>query len=314
MTIINLLDADGLETSLRDHLARREMPDAFLYLGTDGAGHWLDLDDSPSFAVASDLTDLLRAEASAVASYVPPGASVVSLGVGSGRKERLLLEALPQNGRGRRYLAVDVSRPLVESALTAVADLPLDAVGATAGIADLPRLLRHARPPSLLCLLGNTFSNFEPGPLLKQARSALGPSDLFLFDCHLGPGKGVDEAAWRQEVERAYGSAENARFNLGPLIARGLPPDAARFSLRVVRVPTRLGPAWRTRKRIEILRDAEVAFPGGPVRLHAGDVVHMGFTYKHTCRQVVGWVREAGLRVVETFADAAGKNLLVLAD
>ncbi|MFO8012453.1 MAG: L-histidine N(alpha)-methyltransferase [Phycisphaerae bacterium] len=311
MTIIDLLDEDDLEASLRAYLARGEMPDAFLYLGSDGADHWLDLDGSPSFDVASDLTDLLRDHASAVASHVPAGASVVGLGVGRGDKERILLEALPADA-GRRYLAADVSRPLVEAALETVADLPVEAMGATARIEDWPRLRRHVRPPVLVCLLGNTFSNFEPDRLLKRVRADLGPSDLFLFDCSLGPAAEEREAEWRQAVERAYRSAENARFNLGPLTARGLPEDAGRFALRLVRVPTRLGPTWRTRKSVEVLRDAEVAFPEGPVRLRAGDVVHMGFTYKHTRRQVFRWVQEARFRIVEAFTDATKSNLLIL--
>jgi hypothetical protein len=312
MTIIDLVDADDLETSLRDHLARRQMPDVFLYLGAAGAGHWLDLDDSDSFDVASDLTDLLRAHASHVAAHVPAEASVVSLGVGGGRKERILLEALTAAGR-RRYLAADVSRPLVEAALKAVADLPVEALGATARIEDLPRLRRHLQPPALVCLLGNTFSNFEPDRLLKRLRAEVGPSSLFLFDCHLGPREQESEAAWRERVEGAYGSDENARFNLGPLTSRGLPPDAVRFALSVVRVPTRLGPTWRTRKAIHVVRDVEVAFAAGPVRLREGDVVRMGFTYKHTRRQVLRWVQEARFKVIEAFSDAARTNLLVLA-
>jgi len=313
-TITDLLDAGDLEVSLRDHLLRRYLPDVFLYLGREGADHWLDLDGSAGFGVASSLTDLLRAEAPAVASHVPGGTGLVSLGVGGGRKERLLLETLPGNGHGpRRYLATDVSRPLVESALAAVADLPLVACGATARLEDLVRLRPLVDGPALVCLLGNTFSNFDPQRLLGRVRAGLGPSDLFLLDCRLGPRPEADEAAWREGVERVYGSAENARFNLGPLAARGLAADAGRFGLRVVRVPSRLGPTWRTRKRIEILRDADLVFPGGPVRLRAGDVVRMGFTYKHTRRQVLGWVQAAGFDVVEAAAGAGGANLLVLA-
>jgi len=312
VTMIDLVGADDLEASLRNHLARREMPDLFLYLGAEGAGQWLDLDESDSFGVASDLTDLLRASAPAVASHLPVGVSVVGLGVGGGRKERILLEALPSNGP-RRYVAADVSPALVEAALGAVADLPVEAIGATARVEDLARLRPHVRPPVLVCLLGNTFSNFEPDRLLKRVRAALGPSDFFLFDGHLAPADEGNEASWRQDVERAYASAENARFNLGPLTARGVPADACRFVLRLVRVPTRHGPTWRTRKKIHVLRDADVSFPTGPVRLRAGEVIRMGFTYKHTRRQMVGWVRMAGSKILEVFSDAASKNLLVLA-
>jgi SAM-dependent methyltransferase len=236
---------------------------------------------------------------------------VVSLGAGGGRKERILLEAMLADG-GARYVAVDVSRALVEAALEASADLGVEAAGLCARIEDLARIRKHAWAPVLLCLLGNTFSNFEPDMLLETVAADLAPSDLFLFDCHLGPvGEGGEEG-WRQGVERAYGSAENARFNLGPLTARGVPQDACRFSLSVAQVPTPLGPAWRTAKEVHVLRDAYVAFDAGPVRLSAGDVLRMGFTYKHTRPQVLGWVRAGGFEVVEAFADEAETNLLVL--
>jgi len=312
MDIVELVTPAELEAAMRDHLARRRLPDEFLYLGPEGAGQWLDLDESAAFGVASDLTDLLRASVADIAAEVPEDVTVVGLGVGGGRKERILLEALPPRP-GRRYLAVDVSRPLVETALDAVADLPVDACGATARIDDLDRLRPHAEPPLLLCLLGNTFSNAEPHHLLEAVRRWLAHGDHFLFDCHLGPDPRHDDPAWRREVEAAYGSAENARFNLGPLTARGVPEDACRFSLRLGRVPSRLGPTWRTTKTIRMLRDVEVPFEGGPVRLNEGDAIGMGFTYKHTRRQVIRWLTEAGFGVRALFADRGRTNLLVLA-
>lgn len=311
MRIVDLVRPDEMEASLREHLARGELPDVFLYLGEDGAGNWLDLDTSEAFDVASDLTALIRDRAEAVAAHVPAGATVVSLGVGGGQKERILLAALAGSG-ARTYIAADVSRTLVEEALRAVDDLDVDVLGATARIEDLSRLCRHVRRPVLLCLLGNTFSNFEPDTLLERVGDHLEPGDLFLFDCHLGPSDEAESAAWREGIEQAYGSAENARFNLGPLTARGADPAACRFSLRLTQTRTRMGRTWRTVKIVHLLRDAEVAFPSGPLRLRGGEQIRMGFTYKHTRRQVLGWVRKAGYETVEAFADADDAHLLVL--
>jgi hypothetical protein len=182
-----------------------------------------------------------------------------------------------------------------------------------AGIEDLPDLLADVRPPVLLCLLGNTFSNFEPDELLATVAGHLAAGDSFLFDCHLAPDAEADVEDWRRRVEAAYGSDENARFNLGPLTSRGVDPAACRFSLRLRRVPTPHGPAWRTHKTIEMLADAEASFASGPLALPAGRVIEMGFTYKHTRGQVIDHVRRHGLDVVKAWTDAAGGNLLVLA-
>lgn len=307
-----LVDAAELDRRLGERLRRRRLPDAFLYVGEDGAGNWLALDASREFDVASRLTELLRRAAGDVAGRVPAGAALLAIGAGDGAKERLLLEALAPRGT-RRYVTADVSEPMVARALDAVADLDVEATGVVAFCEDLPGFRDEAGSPALMCLLGNNVCNYEPDALLGLLGRACGPEDAVLFDCHLLPADGAARRRWREHVEQAYRSPANVRFNLGPLVRRGLDPDRAEFRLDLVRAQTPAGPAVRTRKEIRILDDASLDVPGGPVALRAGETFEMGFTYKYELGQVRRLLARHGFEVRAEHADPSGEYVVVLA-
>lgn len=311
---VELVAPAALEMQLTACLRHRRLPDHFLYLGSAGAKNWLDLERSEEFPVARRLTELLSAQAGQIAADVPEGALLVSLGVGQGHKERILLEALPEK-RPRGYLAVDISGPLVDRALQEVRDIGVPATGVVAFSEDLPRL--RARwwagdsGPVLLCMLGNNFCNYEPRFLLPLIRRALRDDDLLLLDCQLfdsTTGEGTPEA-----IEEAYGSDLNERFNLQPLITLGLQPQRCRFRLDLVEVDSPVGKVRRTRKQIEILSDTVVTVGREDVALPAGSTVRMGFTYKYTAGQVSRLLEHYQMREVRRFVGNAGDNLLVLA-
>jgi uncharacterized SAM-dependent methyltransferase len=311
MTRVNLVTPVDLESRLLACLRRRELPDCFLYVGSAGAQNWLDLDRSDAFPVATTLTNLLSHNVHAVARHMVPVATFLSIGVGNGHKERLLLEGMVERTE-LRYVAVDVSDHLVDEALTAVEDLPVKTLGITGFCEDLPLLLEHADPPRLVALLGNNFCNYEPDTLLGLMAETLGPDDLLLFDAHLLPERSDDVTAWRASVEHAYQSPVNARFNLGPLLARGVAAEACSFHLELLAFDTAHGHVLRTRKWIEMLRDALVRVGAETVELTAGEVLEMGFTYKYTATQVDGYLRDHGFTTLERFMSEADDNLLTL--
>ncbi len=306
----NVTDGD-LEHLLRCVLQRRSLPDPFLYVGAGGAEEWRALNGSTAFDVASRLTELLRRCAPDIARCCPRAADLLSIGVGEGRKERILLEHL--RGRDtRRYVAVDVSAPMVRMAAEGAEGTGVDAVGVVDFCERLQRFRRHARRPTLLCLLGNSFSNYEPEDLLGLLREHLDTFDALLLDCHLLPDSEEGRERWWDRVQRAYGGEENARFNLGPLLRRGLRRDQADFHLDLVTVPTRLGLVLRTRKRIHIREDVDLAFHDGPLSLAGGETISMGFTCKYTRPQVRALLACQGFEVLQEHA-SDDDELLVLA-
>ncbi|NLF30409.1 MAG: L-histidine N(alpha)-methyltransferase [Planctomycetes bacterium] len=312
MRKVMLIDADGLERRLAGHLRRRELPDLFLYTGADGARQWLELDRCEAFDIASGLTDLLGRSAPRIAARAARGADLLSLGVGEGAKERILLEWLAPRGT-RRYVAADVSEPLVDRALALVEDMDLERVGVVAGWEDLPRFRGHARPPALLCLLGNTLCNYDGDALLGMLASCMAEGDRLLVDCHLLPDGGARRRRWRRHVEAAYGGEANARFNLAPLLSRGMRPGQAEFAIDLQDADTPAGTALRTRKRIRFLDDVALTVAGGPVEFRAGETLAMGFTWKYRRRQLHDLLVRSGLAVETEFRGGCDEYTLLLA-
>ena len=210
------------------------------------------------------------------------------------------------------YYAVDISSEMVDEALNTVADIEVNKIGLVAPLEDLALLRQFWNPPVLLCLLGNNFCNYDPDYLLGVVHDELEGDDLFLFDCHLFPAQGGDEGEGREQVERVYRSQLNVRFNIDPLVQRGLDPDNCVLHLDLLPLETSLGTVYRTNKWLQILKDTTVSCGPNRVSLAGGDTIRLGFTYKYTRVQVEGYLRRHGFRELELFLSPDGDNLLAL--
>jgi uncharacterized SAM-dependent methyltransferase len=309
---MDLVTDESLEQRLKEHLEQGQLPDAFLYVGDSGATSWLTLEASTRFPVAASLTTLLRENADLLARQTAHCRTVVSIGAGDAQKEILLLRALLRYARPTCHV-IDVSRPLVEAALRTLQRLDIETKGVTAFCEDLDQLARQWNRPTLLCLLGNNFSNYDPAFLLNLIGRNLGPADAFLLDAGLLPEKGQDVHTWVQEVEAIYNSPENVRFNLTPLVTRGLDPQSARFELKLIRVQQPWGEVWRTQKRIHVLRPATVHCGMATVAFSAGAVIEMGFTYKYRFTQLRDCLGKHGFGLKKSRLDETGANAILLA-
>ena len=311
MRKIELVSKDELEARLARSLEQRQMPDYFLYLGDSGVASWLSLSSAAEFPIASRLTELLTQSLPFIAPHLSGRFDLVSIGVGNGKKERALLEAiLPRCGLA--YYPVDVSSEMVDEALRTVADVNVEKTGLVAFLEDLASLRQFWNRPVLLCLLGNNFCNYDPDYLLETVHGQLEADDLFLFDCHLFPAQQGGQELGREEVEMVYRSRLNVRFNIAPLVQRGLHPDSCVFHLDLVPAETGLGTVYRTSKRLQILRDTTISCGPNKVQLAAGDTIRLGFTYKYTHTQVRGYLQRHDFQEVELFLSSDSNNLLAL--
>jgi uncharacterized SAM-dependent methyltransferase len=306
-----LVTDEALERKLKRHLERRELPDAFLYTGCPGATNWLNLASSRRFPVASALTTLMQERAGAVAQRASHCRGVATIGAGDGRKERLLLQALLRFSQPACHV-IDISRLLVEETLRNLAVLEMETHGIVAFCENLDVLAPAWKRPVLLCLLGNSFCNYQPAELLPLIGRNLGPADLFLFDGSLLGEDRQDLDAWQREVEEVYRAPENVRFNLAPLVVRGADPGSCRFDLKLITVEMPWGQTYRTQKRIHVTKPTAVQCGAELVALHAGDVIEMGFTYKYRFGQLRQCLERHGFDVVESWPDPTGGNAMFL--
>jgi len=309
---IELLTKKELERQFCECLIRREMPDEFLYLGDTGSKNWLALDESAEFTVATSLTDLLRQSIDAIASHISSKFDVVSIGVGSGQKEQILVETLIRQGLSPKYYPVDVSSELVDVALSRVIDMDVEKVGIVGNLKQLALLRQCWKPPVLLCLLGNNFCNYEPDTLLSSVYNQLEADDLFLFDCHLFPTDREQQKLAQESFDRAYHNPPNVAFNISPLTQRGLNPENCSFQLNLINIGSKGEDIFRTIKLIRILRDTTIQCEPGSIKLAAGEIIRMGFTYLHTEKQIREHIKQNGLTEVEIFLNDKADNILLL--
>lgn len=313
----------SMEERLCESLRNHELPDYFLYTGMGGAKNWLKLDGSETFPVARRLKDLLEENIESIVRFIPAFMSVVSFGVGSGEKEKILLEELIKKKMAEKpafgklpvcYYPVDINSQLVDIALEKVRDLPLEKKGIVGFIEDMPLLKEYWRLPILFCILGNTFCNYEPEILLQLVHENLEQGDLFFFDASLLPetDSGEEAHSVKKTVLGTYSSKENALFNMYPLLQYGMAPEDFDFELSLSHVDSKIGTLCRTRKSLNILKDTEMRIGAETVSFRQGDVIRMGFTYKYTYNQITTLLGINMFEILRAFLSKDGENAIFL--
>ncbi len=303
--------ADGVDASLRFWLARHHLPDWLLYAGENGSRRWLELSDSSTFTVAEDLTRLLASQADGLASRIPERASLISVGTGSGRKEALLLEALMRRGCAR-YIAMDLSPPMLAAAMEAVAQLPIAAHPILGRSEQLGTVLDRLHSPRLICVLGNHFCNYHADDFLTMLAPHLGLGDRVLIDARIVPPDAG--AGWIARTAAAYSSAANRRFNLGPLVDRGVDPTACTFELALLASGEDPVQPLRTAKSIRLESDQMIQFADGPaLPLPAGELLTMGCTWFHTRHSLQQCFARNGWTIDHDHVSPSGGQSLILA-
>lgn len=321
--IITVNEKD-IENRLYERLKKRELPDYFLYTGAGGAKNWLELDGSEKFPVARKLKSILEDNIASIVRLIPEGMNLVSVGVGSGEKERILLKELIKKNLAEksasetvstRYYPIDISNQFIDIAVGNVRDLPVEKKGIVGFIEDIPLLKQYWSLPVLFCILGNTFCNHEPEFIFQLIYETLGQTDLLLFDANLFPSESSDKETQfaRRAVLDTYASRENELFNMHPLLQYGMLPEKFDFEISLGDVESRIGTLYRTRKSLNILKDAEIRVGHDTINFKKGEVIRMGFTYKYTYEQITSLLKIYGFEILNVFLSEDRTNTVLLA-
>ncbi len=298
-----LVTPEYLDDQLRHGIERRVLPDYAPFLDDDGVRNWLAIENTMP-GNEPDPTAFVRDSLPYLAEHFTPELSLVSIGVGDGRKERILLESLLRIG-SPSYYSVDISSPMIDAALNTVADIPVEKTALVAFFEDLPIVNRLWCHPALLCLFGNTFSTYGGDYVLSSVRAELEPSDLFLFDCRL-------LARENQAIEERLTSPARVRFQIAPLMKRGLEPDAAELIVTVVAAATPVGLVRRVDTWLRIIRPTVFAFDRGSVLVGAAERIRLASTWQYTLGQVRRLINRSGLSIVELHVAPAQDSALFL--
>ena len=236
--------------------------------------------------------------------------ALIELGAGSADKTRILLDAMPADGRW--YIPIDISMTyLVEVASRIGGEYPhLQIVCVESDLSRGPVVPPDMPKPAVIAFLGSTIGNFRPraaARLLAKVRDAMGRQDRFIMGADLVKDVRVLEAAYNDS------RGVTAQFNLNVLhvLNRELGSD---FDVRAFE---HLAFFNERRRRIEMhlaaKRSQTVTIPGaGQIRFDTGETVRTEISCKYTRESVEMMFRRAGLEIESWRTDPAGWYALIV--
>lgn len=260
-----------------------------------------------------------RAETALLVRYAPEVAAaaradtLLELGAGSGRKTRLLLDALSHEGSLRRFVPVDVSGEFLEQAALRLAeDYPRLRVHPV--VADFERHL-HLLPTGghrLVAMLGSTIGNQVPeqrAKFLGELRAAMGPGDTLLL--------GVDLVKDPARLVAAYDDAQGvtAAFNRNVLrvLNRELGADFDPEAFDHVAVWDAGAECVEMRLRARDAQQVGVAALGMSVSFAAGEELRTETSAKFRRERISAELAAAGFAPTHWWSDTADDFALLLA-
>jgi L-histidine Nalpha-methyltransferase len=248
---------------------------------------------------------ILRDRAAEIVDTTSAG-ELVELGAGASDKARVLLDAMQEAGRLRRYMPLDVSQSVVEEAArTLIDDYPGLKVHGVVG--DFERHLEHVPAangaPRLVALLGGTIGNFPPGTrrtVLGKIATLLGPDDRLML--------GTDLVKDPRRIEAAYNDSAGvtAEFNRNLLhvLNRELDADFAPESFAHVAFYDRRNEWMEMRLRATRACSVLVGDLDLRVEFAAGEELRTEISAKFTRDRVGSDLEAAGLELEQWYTDA----------
>jgi dimethylhistidine N-methyltransferase len=279
---------------------RKSIPPKYLY-DARGSALFEAICELPEYYPTRTELAMLNAAAPEIASRVGAGAAIVEYGSGSGRKTRLLIDAL----RPRVYVAVDISGEQLRAALAELSSA-FDAVQMIGICADYTHALPLAEIAAVevsrrvVFFPGSTIGNFDPPEalaFLSNAFKVAGRGGAMLV--------GVDLKKERSVLHAAYNDAQGvtAAFNLNVLerVNRELGGDfdVTRFEHRAhydaERGRVEMHLVSRVPQRVRVA-DREFAFA-------AGETIHTENSYKYSVDEFQALAARAGFAAEHCWLD-----------
>ncbi|MEE8200007.1 MAG: L-histidine N(alpha)-methyltransferase [Candidatus Acidoferrales bacterium] len=288
-----------------DRSGQKELPSKYLYDDV-GSALFEVITLLPEYGLTRADQRLLQRHAGDLVALLPNPVAVAELGSGSGKKTRLLLEALARRQQPVTYSPIDISPAALEACRQELASLECVRVRPfERTYLDGLREVATRRPAGehlLLLFLGSTIGNFDRPvgeQFLADVRRALRPGDTVLLSTDLE--KPV------KQLLAAYDDSlgVTAAFNLN-LLARLNRELGADFDLSRFRHEAHWNPAERriemhlrsTTEQTVTIRKAELT-----VKFARDETIWTESSHKYNCDEVRQIGQRAGFRCQAQWVD-----------
>jgi uncharacterized SAM-dependent methyltransferase len=172
----------------------------FLYYTEESCQHWLDLCNNPLYKFYANSIALLSNSINDIVDIIDKNSQntefdFVSLGVGNGKKDNIILKALEKKlleNEQTYYYPIDISDPMIVEAIrNSIKDVNKDKIKIKAIIADFVNLetlktIYEERPSgNIFSILGNTLGNNYESEIFKSLQDSMYAGDFLLVEVNV---------------------------------------------------------------------------------------------------------------------------------
>lgn len=266
----------------------------------------------PEYDLTRNEREIFDAHADDIVSALGEPLELIELGSGSGKKTRLLIEAILRRQDALAYHPIDISPGALTASVPALL-ASYERLSVSAYASDYFDVLaaRRIEPErrALVLFLGSNIGNYAPieaRRLLHALAAAFKPGDALLLGADLKKEPRVHEAAYDDPtgVTAAFNKNLLARINreLGADFDLRSFDFTARYDVMRGAVESYLRSRNAQRVRVEAL-EREYAFA-------AGEPIHTESSYKFSVEDVIALASETGFRLASDWTDS-GRRFLV---
>lgn len=278
----------------------KRLPSKYFY-DKRGSELFEEITRQPEYYLTRVELALLEASAAEIAEAVGPRAHVVEYGSGSGRKTRLLLDALEDPVA---YTPIEISRSALLASVERL-DREFDDIEVLPVLADFTEPVPLPEPErkavhALVFFPGSTLGNFtdaEAVRLLRAMRATMGDRGGALVGIDLQKSPEIIEAAYNDAAGVTAAFTRNLLARLNRDIGSDFDPGAfAHHAEYVV-------DAGRIETFLVSQRAQAVTVDGQRFEFAAGERMQVEYSQKYTDDSLGALAREAGLKVVRGWND-----------
>lgn len=213
---------------------KKVIPNRLLYKTDPGCKKWLELCGSPGYSFFQRSYNNLDSKSEEICGAIISKANrtdfdFVSLGVGDGKKDGLLLSSFlkkQEEGSHLYYYPMDINITMIERAahnLNQMEEFTVDKdklrikpfVGDFFGIDNMELFYNYRKSPNIFSILGNTIGNGEESELIETLQGTIEENDFLIIEINTNQDS--------ESIEKLEKSKISREHDLSPLHAIGVP-------------------------------------------------------------------------------------------
>lgn len=240
LVLHNRLSEQDLEREFLQSLQSRKIAPKFLYCGKKESEGWRKLCKERSYRYYHRETELLKKSAGIITKkiFATPGQNYnfISLGIGNGEKDAILLESFTHHGRVN-FFPVDVSEDMIRQGLQHIRpNIHTGVEGYVEDFGNIDHLLEHIRGEHfsnhLMVMLGNTLAGAQDMSSFHLLRKSMQNNDFILLGFMLDQtGKQKNNLHAVRSMIEMYSSVAFQKFAFTPLERVGMNTSQGNFEI-----------------------------------------------------------------------------------